>query len=56
MCQTLLGNFTLTDRILGSLVLGSFMFARGRGLAHWNEMLAKPRDHIQKWHPLPDCN
>lgn len=23
------------DRILGRLVLGSFMFARGRGLAHW---------------------
>lgn len=24
-----------SDRILGRLVLGSFMFARGRGMAHW---------------------
>ncbi|XP_032777533.2 synaptotagmin-15-like isoform X1 [Daphnia magna] len=44
------------DRILGRLVLGSFMFARGRGMAHWNEMFARPREHIQLWHPLPDLN
>ncbi|XP_046649963.1 synaptotagmin-15-like isoform X3 [Daphnia pulicaria] len=44
------------DRILGRLVLGSFMFARGRGMAHWNDMFARPREHVQLWHPLPDLN
>ena len=32
------------------------MFARGKGMTHWNEMVARPKDHIQRWHLLPDTN
>jgi hypothetical protein len=33
--EILFGFMKFADRILGRLVLGSFMFARGRGMAHW---------------------
>lgn len=42
------------DQVLGRVVIGSFMFARGKGLDHWNEMLAKSREQVQYWHPLAD--
>lgn len=40
------------DVELGHVTLGSFMYARGAGLIHWQEMLAKTRNVIAKWHPL----
>eukprot|EP00106_Octopus_bimaculoides_P005962 XP_014773404.1 PREDICTED: synaptotagmin-15-like [Octopus bimaculoides] len=40
------------DKMIGRVVLGSFMFARGRELDHWNEMLSSQRDQISYWHSL----
>ncbi|XP_033742643.1 synaptotagmin-15-like isoform X1 [Pecten maximus] len=34
------------DKVLGRVILGSFMFARGKELDHWNEMVANQRDQI----------
>ncbi|KAK2178334.1 hypothetical protein NP493_546g00002 [Ridgeia piscesae] len=31
---------------------GSFMFARGKELDHWNEMVANQREQINDWHVL----
>jgi hypothetical protein len=41
-----------SDVELGSVTLGSFMYARGAGLIHWQEMLAKTRNVVTKWHQL----
>ncbi|XP_053393176.1 synaptotagmin-15-like [Mercenaria mercenaria] len=40
------------DVDLGHVTLGSFMYARGAGLIHWQEMLAKTRNVVTKWHQL----
>ena len=40
------------DKQLGRVVLGSFMYARGRELEHWNEMISKPKEQISLWHRL----
>lgn len=40
------------DKALGRIVFGSFMFARGKELEHWNEMIANPREQISQWHVL----
>lgn len=42
----------LSDKTLGRVVLGSFMFARGKELDHWNEMVANQREQITDWHVL----
>ncbi|XP_078453836.1 synaptotagmin-15-like isoform X2 [Lampetra planeri] len=40
---------------LGRVVVGPFMYARGRGLEHWEEMIAKPKEMVKRWHALsPD--
>jgi len=44
-----LSNY-LPDQGAGRIVLGSFMFARGKGLDHWTEMLSKQKDQIMYWH------
>uniref|UniRef100_A0A0B6ZM76 C2 domain-containing protein n=1 Tax=Arion vulgaris TaxID=1028688 RepID=A0A0B6ZM76_9EUPU len=36
----------------GRIVLGSFMFARGEGLVHWQEMLSQPKMATTHWHSL----
>ena len=41
-----------SEKQLGRVVLGSFMFARGKELDHWNEMLSKERDQVSHWHVL----
>jgi len=40
------------DKCAGRLVLGSFMFARGKELEHWNQAVASPREPVFQWHPL----
>ncbi|XP_026321477.1 synaptotagmin-15-like [Hyposmocoma kahamanoa] len=40
------------DRLIGKFVLGSYMFARGRALQHWNAALASPMEQVKQWHPL----
>ncbi|CAG7817180.1 unnamed protein product [Allacma fusca] len=42
------------DQNAGRLVLGSFMFARGKGLDHWTEMLSKQKEQIQYWHAISE--
>ncbi|KAL8577901.1 hypothetical protein ACOMHN_011897 [Nucella lapillus] len=38
------------DKLIGRIVLGSFMFARGKELDHWNEMISNQREQVQQWH------
>ncbi|XP_059158664.1 synaptotagmin-15-like [Physella acuta] len=40
------------DKQLGRIVLGSFMFARGKELEHWNQMITNQREQILHWHTL----
>ncbi|KAI4873189.1 hypothetical protein NFI96_019324 [Prochilodus magdalenae] len=37
---------------LGLVVIGPFMYARGRELEHWNEMINKPQELVKQWHGL----
>lgn len=37
---------------LGRVVVGPYMYARGKQLAHWNEMLNKPKELVKRWHAL----
>ena len=32
--------------------MGGFMFARGIGREHWDEVMKNQKTHIQKWHKL----
>ncbi|XP_064091522.1 synaptotagmin-15-like isoform X2 [Macrobrachium nipponense] len=50
----LAANSNAKGRVLGRVVIGSFMFARGRALNHWNEVLSTPKEAIQYWHPLTE--
>ncbi|NXY89481.1 SYT15 protein, partial [Alcedo cyanopectus] len=38
--------------LLGRVVVGPFMYTRGRELEHWNEMLSKPKELVKRWHAL----
>ncbi|XP_024217446.1 synaptotagmin-15 [Halyomorpha halys] len=42
------------DKLIGKCVLGSYMFARGKALTHWNSAFANPMEQIQNWHPLSE--
>ncbi|XP_054436474.1 synaptotagmin-15-like [Pteronotus mesoamericanus] len=37
---------------LGRVVVGPYMYARGRELEHWTEMLSKPKELVKRWHAL----
>ncbi|XP_058155417.1 synaptotagmin-15 isoform X3 [Dasypus novemcinctus] len=37
---------------LGRVVVGPYMYARGRELEHWNEMVSKPKELAKRWHAL----
>ncbi|GAB6025396.1 synaptotagmin XV [Chamberlinius hualienensis] len=47
---------SMDDKTIGRLIVGPFMFARGRELLHWQEMLCNPRTTVEKWHQLCDVN
>ncbi|KAG8435027.1 hypothetical protein GDO86_013116 [Hymenochirus boettgeri] len=40
------------SHLLGRVVVGPFMYTRGRELEHWNEMLNNPKDLVKRWHAL----
>ncbi|KAK3579479.1 hypothetical protein CHS0354_028292 [Potamilus streckersoni] len=40
------------DKVIGRVTIGSFMFARGKELQHWNEMVSNQREQITYWHTL----
>lgn len=46
--------FPEKDRPLGFTALGGFMFARGKGQEHWEEVMKNQKTHIQRWHKLQD--
>lgn len=37
---------------LGRVVVGPYMYTRGKELEHWNEMLRKPKELVKRWHAL----
>jgi hypothetical protein len=45
-------HVSFTDKVVGLIVIGSVMFARGKGVEHWNEMLANQKEQISQWHTL----
>ncbi|XP_057277590.1 synaptotagmin-15-like isoform X1 [Pezoporus wallicus] len=38
--------------LLGHVVVGPFMYTRGKELEHWNEMISKPKELVKRWHAL----
>lgn len=38
--------------LLGVLVLGPFMYARGQQLQHWMDMVNTPQEAVELWHGL----
>ena len=40
------------DGVVGRVVLGSFMFSRGKELEHWNRITANVDEQIVQWHSL----
>ncbi|XP_074780458.1 synaptotagmin-15-like isoform X2 [Athene noctua] len=38
--------------LLGRVVVGPFMYTRGKELEHWNEMISKPKELVKRWHTL----
>ncbi|XP_044896186.1 synaptotagmin-15 isoform X1 [Felis catus] len=40
------------SHVLGRVVVGSYMYARGKQLEHWDEMLSKPKELVKRWHAL----
>lgn len=51
---TILNEFVIcfADKLIGKLVLGSYMFARGKALQQWNSAIACPMEQKQEWHIL----
>ncbi|XP_039298466.1 synaptotagmin-15 [Nilaparvata lugens] len=47
-------GYSKGDKIIGKCVLGSYMFARGKALTHWNTALASPMEQVQQWHTLAE--
>ncbi|XP_026996270.1 synaptotagmin-15 [Tachysurus fulvidraco] len=47
---------TKTPISLGLVVIGPFMYARGRELEHWNEMISKSQELVKQWHGLGAAN
>ncbi|ESO07090.1 synaptotagmin 15b [Helobdella robusta] len=40
------------DKMVGRVVIGPYMFARGKELEHWNEVMTKPLENITYWHNI----
>ncbi|XP_067828440.1 synaptotagmin-15 [Heptranchias perlo] len=40
------------SQLLGRVVLGPFMYARGKQLKHWNKIINKPKELVTQWHAL----
>ncbi|NWW43472.1 SYT15 protein, partial [Pedionomus torquatus] len=38
--------------LLGRVIVGPFMYTRGKELEHWNEMINKPKELVKRWHAL----
>ena len=57
-CSLLLSVYQNTEneeedgKLVGRVLLGGMMYARGKELEHWTEMICQPRVMIKYWHPL----
>ena len=40
------------DQLIGRVLLGGMMYARGTECEHWTEMMTNPRNMIKYWHTL----
>ncbi|KAK6628287.1 hypothetical protein RUM43_002099 [Polyplax serrata] len=40
------------DKLIGKFILGSHMFARGKGNSHWTLAFSNPKEAFQQWHVL----
>ena len=40
---------SVSDKVIGRVVFGSFMFSRGKELELWNEMVANQRESVTSW-------
>ncbi|XP_006814049.1 synaptotagmin-15-like [Saccoglossus kowalevskii] len=40
------------DKQIGRVVVGPFMYARGKELEHWNDMLSAQKEQVTHWHSL----
>ncbi|XP_032220926.2 synaptotagmin-15 isoform X2 [Nematostella vectensis] len=46
------GGGVREDKLIGRVLLGGMMYARGKECEHWTEMMTNPRKMIKYWHPL----
>ncbi|XP_051062799.1 synaptotagmin-15-like [Phodopus roborovskii] len=37
---------------LGRVIVGPYMYTRGKELEHWDQMLRKPKEMVTRWHAL----
>ena len=44
--------YFLSDRVIGQIVLGGPMFAKGSGEEHWNKAMSQRKESIMMWHKL----
>eukprot|EP00076_Gallus_gallus_P048477 XP_421499.4 synaptotagmin-15 isoform X1 [Gallus gallus] len=49
---SVLQNTEQKSHVLGRVVVGPFMYSRGKELEHWNEMISKPKELVKQWHAL----
>ena len=40
------------DKLIGRVLLGGMMYARGKECEHWTEMISHPRQMIKYWHSV----
>ncbi|XP_034633307.1 synaptotagmin-15-like isoform X2 [Trachemys scripta elegans] len=45
-------RYAAKTHLLGRVVVGPFMYTRGKELEHWNEMISKPKELVKRWHAL----
>lgn len=50
-CTLVISN-TEAPLLLGDLVLGPFMYAKGPQLQHWMDMVNRPQETVEQWHRL----
>ncbi|XP_028407395.1 synaptotagmin-15-like isoform X2 [Dendronephthya gigantea] len=43
---------TTEGKLIGRVLLGGMMYARGKELEHWTDMLCQPRTMVKYWHSL----
>ena len=50
--QSARSDVTTEGKLIGRVLLGGMMYARGKELEHWTDMLCQPRTLVKYWHSL----